>query len=165
MIDQIKARVTAGEAASRVTEELINRHGRSIGMGSQPKYVSCVGVIRNLAEKDEITLRKVFPLVHAMVGSENKIVGHHLNGLFYLESWLNRNGQTLTEPRWRKKLEELPLSVFEERYSFYRKAVQSNGSARKLFAMAVTDVLNKNTRNRLKYSLSAATSNDGSESD
>lgn len=145
---KFRALVVTENRAARAVDELVGASGRTFSEASSPTTVRCVALLLRLAEKDELRLRRLWPVI-IEVCSGHAIHERIVDGLFYIDQHM-QGGELLTDPKWRHRLNQLGahalLIAANKAASFYTKG----GS--KVWARGIVEALNKGMRSRISLS-------------
>lgn len=139
------AKVACKDRTALVVEELSISSGREISNKAGQKQIRCVALLTKLVERDEETLRKIWPTVCA-VTMGHPIHERILDGLFYIETHL-QGGISISDKEINKRVcdvgYERLLNGANKASAFFAK-----GGA-KVWAMGMMEELNKKRRNKL----------------
>lgn len=150
-VARFKALRMTGNNAARVVDELVTRSGREIVEGSSsPHHVSCVNVLLHCAKEDELTLRRVWPLIDEFMTGK-RINQFPVQAIWQLERKL-LNADSLIEKKWKQRImdvgpEALQKAIQETAAFLYK------GRGFSVCAVALANLLNKGRRITLEHSI------------
>jgi hypothetical protein len=148
-LDRFRAAILVGHAPSMLVNELIVQTNRtpvvSISNRMSGRVVGCLSRLVVLAETNDAVLRRMFPVIDSIFG-DAPITERVLCGLLWLESRMPE-GESLTQPRWRKRLMDVGAATMEMESKRSAAAFSRGGDA--VWARGCLIAINRGLRHRL----------------
>lgn len=141
MVDRFRALIKADDHKALVISELVASAGRVVQSGSNARSFTAVDALNRCLQEDEQTMRRVWPLINEVCGTNNKITQSLIMGVWYLEKRL-RPGESLVTTRWRERLLQVGHDAIMQ--SIEATAIFLGGSrGRRTCALGVAQAINK----------------------
>lgn len=145
-IEKFRALIMTENADALLVLDLIKISGRTVGSGSSPETIRCVGCLLDWAKNDPSTLCDVWPLV-IEISTGHVISERIVEGLIYIAKRMP-DGTSLTDAYWKKRFIKVGvkdlIKATADAANFYSK-----GGA-KVWALGMVQAVNKGHRNLLE---------------
>lgn len=147
-VDRFKAGVVSGEHAASVVSELATLAGRKVGGTSDASSIRCVGILSRHVRENEPVLRRLWPLIVDLCRG-NVLAERVVDALMFIEARMPQ-GESLTDKKWRARILDVGFDELNASMTKFSAAYSRGGA--KIWALGVTEALNKGLRNRLSVS-------------
>lgn len=147
-VDKFNALLMTESHVARVANELIIVTGRKVQRGKSAGGFRAVQVVMDCVAENEAVLRKVWPIIIELCGSDHVMGQSLISGLWFLQC---HTDQDLSRAHWRRRIVGLG-------YDKIMNAINQSGAYhgftnRKSAAIGIANAINHGLRNKLEHAV------------